>query len=63
MPQDSPSTDETQSTKGTDESTKTRRGSPVPQPPDVPGPAGDSPVTPIDHDVDRDTFGFGSQFD
>ncbi|KAI0382561.1 hypothetical protein F5Y04DRAFT_279849 [Hypomontagnella monticulosa] len=52
-------------TSNTDDSMKTRRGSPVPQPPDVPDPSGSSSSTTHvdDYNPDQDLIGFGSQFD
>ncbi|KAI1207806.1 uncharacterized protein F4807DRAFT_462250 [Annulohypoxylon truncatum] len=46
------------------DSTKTRRGSPVPQPPDVSGHNDSSAGTHKDKDnMDLDLLGFGAQFD
>ncbi|KAI1412723.1 hypothetical protein F5Y13DRAFT_189924 [Hypoxylon sp. FL1857] len=48
----------------TNDSTKTHRGSPVPQPPDVSDTSGSSTGTHIDHyNPDQDLLGFGAQFD
>ncbi|OTA65968.1 hypothetical protein K449DRAFT_431430 [Hypoxylon sp. EC38] len=66
MPHDSSTGDNTKSGDKSDksnDSTKTHRGSPVPQPPDVSDPSG-GPVSHVgDYNPDQDLLGFGSQFD
>ncbi|KAI2616884.1 hypothetical protein GGR54DRAFT_641477 [Hypoxylon sp. NC1633] len=57
------SKERTKSKKGSS-STKTHRGSPVPQPPNVPDPSDSSSGAHNDYyNPDLDLLGFGSQFD
>ncbi|KAI0106362.1 hypothetical protein F4776DRAFT_668465 [Hypoxylon sp. NC0597] len=67
MPHDSSTGGKTKShgkSGKSNDSTKTDRGSPVPQPPDVSNPSGGSAKTHVDdYNPDQDLLGFGSQFD